>query len=1038
MISKFFINRPIFAAVISISIVIAGLISLKSLPIKEYPSIVPPQVSVTAYYPGANSETLLKTVAAPLEAAINGVKNMIYIKSTASPNGTLSISITFKIGTNPDMAKIDVNNRVQAALSKLPEEVRRYGIQVRERSPDLLEFIAFVSKGQKRNVTQVANYISINVIDELRRIPGVGDASIYGNKNYSMRIWIKPDKLAKYNLTIKDIVNAIRDQNNQYSAGRIAQMPMNNKPVYTYTITTKGRLKTVNEFKNIIIRANRDGSSLKLKDIADVQLSSEGYSIVGDYNNLPMVPVGVFLSPGANALSVAQAVNKTLKNLSKRFPKDITYYVPYNTTKFIKESIKEVIYTFLIAISLVVLIIYIFLGTLRATLIPVIAIPVSLIGSLAGFYIAGFSINLLTLFGLILAIGLVVDDAIVVIENVDRILSTNKDITTKEATIKAMNEITSPIIAIVLVLASVFIPASFIGGFSGKMYQQFAITIAISIFISGFVALTLTPALCALILKKDKLKPIWPVRKFNEFFNSLTKGFSKIVQTTIKLGVLSIIFFGIIIVSTFYISNITPKGLVPQEDKGIIFVISRLMPGYSLFKTEQVNKEINSLLLKNKNVAGVASVAGLDFMTGSIRTNASIIFVQLKDWSFRKLPQDSSFAITRQIRRQLFMYKKAMLFAANPPPIMGMSTTGGFEAYIQDRAGTNINTLAKYVNKIIKKANKQKKLMMVRTTLNVNVPEYKISIDTDKAKALNINLSSIFTTLQAMFGSYYIDDFNLYGKVYHVNMEALPSFRKSYKDYKYVFVRSNDGAMIPLNSIIKVKRVVGADILQRFNMFPAAQIIGQPRFGYSSGDAMKAIESVAKSILPKGYTISWYGTSYQENKLSKSGNKVFIYAIIFVFLILAALYESWTIPLAIIISVPFAIFGATIAIFLRHMESDIYFQVGIITLIGLSAKNAILMVEFALQKMKEGYTLIDATIEGAKIRFRPIIMTSMAFIAGTLPLALSSGAGANSRRIIGTTVVGGMLFATLIGIVFIPLFFYIIMKTRNIFIKRNQ
>ncbi len=1035
MISKFFINRPIFAGVIAISIVIAGLISLKSLPIKEYPSLVPPQVSVSVYYPGANSETLLKTVAAPLEAAINGVKNMIYMKSTASPNGSLNISVTFKIGTNPDMAKIDVNNRVQEAMNKLPEEVRRYSVQVRERSPDLLEFLAFVSKGQKHSVTQLANYVSINVLDDLRRIPGVGDATIYGNQNYSMRVWIKPDKLAAYGLSVDDVINAIRDQNAQYSAGRMAQMPMNNRPVYTYTVTTKGRLKGVNEFKNIIIRSDKNGATLRLKDVADVQLSSESYSVMGDYNNMPMVPVGIFLSPGANALAVASAVKKELKSLSKRFPEDVKYYVPYNTTKFIKESIKEVGYTFLIAIALVVLIIYVFLGTFRATLIPVIAIPVSLIGSLAGFYAAGFSINLLTLFGLILAIGLVVDDAIVVIENVDRILSSEKGISTKDATIKAMSEITSPIIAIVLVLSSVFIPASFIGGFSGKMYQQFAITIAISVTISGFVALTLTPALCALILKKDKLKPLWPVRKFNEFFELLRSGFAKTVGVTIKVGFLSLLIFFAIIAATFYISKMMPKGLVPQEDKGVLFAIVRLMPGYSLYKTEQVNKQVNALLLKDKNIKGVASVAGFDFMTGAVRTNASVIFINLKNWSLRKSPKDSSFAIARRLGRELFMYKKAMIFVANPPPVMGMSTTGGFEAYIQDRAGTDVKELAGYVDKIVKEANKQKELSMVRTTLNINVPQYRLVVDRDKAKALGVDLSSVFRALQAMFGSYYVDDFNMYGKVYHVNIEALPHFRESYQDYKYVFVRSKNGSMVPLSSLVSVKRVVGADILQRFNMFPAAQIIGSSGFGYSSGDAMKAIKRVVDKILPKNYTLSWSGTSYQENKLTKTGDRAFIYAIVFVFLILAALYESWSIPFSIILSVPFAIFGAIVALFLRHLESDIYFQVGIITLIGLSAKNAILMVEFALQKIKEGYSLFDATIEGAKIRFRPIVMTSLAFIAGTLPLALSSGAGANSRHIIGTTVVGGMIFATVVGILFIPLFFYIVMKIRYKFKK---
>ncbi len=1029
MISKFFIKRPVFAAVISIIIVLAGLISLSILPIKEYPSIVPPRVNVSAYYPGADSQTLLNSVAAPLEEAINGVKDMIYITSTASPNGLLDINVTFKVGTNPDIAKVDVNNRVQSALNKLPEDVRRYGVQVREKSPDILEFLAFTSKNQKRDVTNLANYVSINVLDDIKRIPGVGDAQIYGNKDYSIRVWLKPDKIAEYGLGINEIIAAIRSQNNQYSAGRIAQEPMNKKTTFTYTITTPSRFNSVEEFKNIIIRAKGDAATLRLKDIADVQLASEGYSIIGDYNNQPMVPVGIFLSPGANALSVAKDLDKTLKRISKRFPSDIEYHVPYDTTRFIKESIKEVVYTLIIAIILVILTVYLFLGTLRATLIPVLAIPVSLIGTFAGFYIAGFSINLLTLFGLILSIGLVVDDAIVVIENVDRILS-KENLSVRDATIKSMEEITSPIIAIVLVLASVFIPASFIGGFSGKMYQQFAITIAISVFISGFVALSLTPALCALILKKDQVKPFWLIRKFNIMFNRLTKRFSYGVKFVMRYSLLSLLFVGLIFSSYFIISKFSPKGLVPPEDKGAIFVMTYLMPGSSLSSTEKVNKQVNNIILKNKDVDSVASVAGLDLMTFAIKTDSSITFVNLKDWSERKSKDDSSFAIAGNLMKRFFMYKDALIFAFNPPPIMGMSTTGGFSMFVQDRMGRDVHLLDRYVKKLVNAANKSKKLRMVRTTLNVNVPQYKISIDRDKAKALGVRIADIFNVLSATFGSYYVNDFNMYGKVFHVNMESSSNYRRNPKDYRYVFVKSKYQKLIPISSLVSVKRVVGPDVLQRFNMFQSAMVTGSGAPGCTSQEAMDAIKAIAKKVLPKGYTISWSGTSYQENKVSSSRDIVFVYAIVFVFLILAALYESWSIPFSIILSVPFALFGAALAIWLRHLESDIYFQIGIIVLIGLSAKNAILMVEFALQKMKEGLGIFDAAIEGARIRFRPIVMTSLAFISGAMPLALSSGAGANARKIIGTTVVGGMLFATLVGIFFIPLLFYVVMKLK--------
>ncbi len=1030
MISRFFINRPVFAAVISIAIVLAGLLALQGLPVKEYPAIVPPKVSVEAYYPGADPETLLKTVAAPIEESINGVKNMLYISSVASQSGQVRITVTFRVGTDPDIAKIDVNNRVQRALPKLPEEVRRFGVVVSERSPDLLEFIAFISKGQKRSVTDLANYVLVNVLDEIKRIPGVGDASIYGNKNYSIRVWLKPDKLAAYGLTVDDVINAIRAQNNQYPAGMIASAPMKRKPVYTYSVIGPGRLKTVKQFENIIIRSNPDGSALRLKDVANVELGSEGYSVVGDYDNAPMVPVGVFLSPGANALSVAKKVKATLERLSKSFPSDIHYYVPYDTTRFIKASIEEVEYTFLLAILLVVVIIYIFLGSIRATLIPVLAIPVSLIGTFAGFYLAGFSINLLTLFGMILSIGLVVDDAIVVIENVDRMMR-EEGLSSKEATIKAMSEITSPIIAIVLVLASVFVPASFVGGFSGKMYQQFAITIAISIFISGFVALSLTPSLCALILREGAVKPILPIRLFNMAFDKVRSLYSFSVRVVIKAAVVAIVLFGVMIYISWHMLGMIPEGLVPPEDKGALFVLSRLMPGYSVYQTAKVNKQITNAILKNRYVKSVASVAGFDITSGSLRSNASIMFVDLKDWSKRKGKQASSFAIARRLAMQFAYYKHAMVFPVNPPPIIGMSTTGGFELYVQNRRGSDVKQLDKYVKKLVDYANKSKVLMMVRSSLMTNVPQYKISLDKDKALSMGVSIPEVYRTISAMFGSYYVNDFNLFGKVYHVNLEALSSYRSLPQDYRYLYVRSSNGKLVPVSSLVKLKRTTGADVLQRFNMFEAAKVVGSARFGYSSGDAMREIERIARKVLPAGFTIAWSGTSYQEKLVSSKSNRVFIYALVFVFMILAALYESWSIPFAILLAVPFALFGAVLGLVVMRLENDIYFQVGIITLIGLSAKNAILMVEFALDKLKEGYSLLDAAIEGAKIRLRPIVMTSLAFIAGTLPLMLSTGAGANCRHVVGSTVVFGMAIQTLIGTLFIPMFFYIVMRIKG-------
>jgi len=1033
--SKFFINRPIFSAVLSIIVLIIGFVSIESLPVQAYPSVVPVQINVTAIYPGADAQTLSKTVATPLEEAINGVENMIYMTSTASPSGSVTISVLFKIGTDPDQANVDVNNRVQLALSKLPQSVRNQGISVLKRSPDMLKVLAFTSKGQKHNRLYISNYVLVNALDDIKRIPGIGDAHIFGNKNYSIRVWLNPEKLASYNLTVTDVKNAIQSQNNEYSAGQFGQEPAAGHPVYTYTVRSEGRLKNVDEFSNIILKSNSDGSSLKLKDVARVELGSESYDFKAAYNNQPMIPVGIFLAPGANALEVSAAIDKKVEELSKKFPADIKVSVPYDPTQFVKESIKEVIWTLMISILLVVAIIYLFLGNLRATIIPVLAIPVAIIGTFAGFYMAGFSINLLTLFGLTLAIGLVVDDAIVVIENVERTLKENKELTVKEATIKAMGEITGPVVAIVLVLSAVFIPASFMGGFSGKLYQQFAITIVMSVTISGMVALTLTPSLCALFLKHEEPKPFWIIAKFNKFFEKMTSGFASGVKRVIKLSVINVLLFLIMIAAAIILMLRLPTGLVPNEDQGTILVIQHMMPGTSLQRTKTVTDEIGSQFLADKYVTKVAGLTGLDISTFAYKSDAAFSFVHLKDWSERNSPELSASAIAHKYMGILSKNKEAFLFAVTPPPIRGMSTTGGFEMYVQDRTGGKLTKLNKYVQEIIKKARKRPELMGMHTTLNTNVPQYMITIDKDKAKALGITIADIFTTLQATFGHSYVNDFNLFGRTYKVNLQADKEYREGPNSYDDVFVKAANGSLVPVSEMAKIKRIVGPSVIQRFNMFNAAKIAGMAKPGYSSGDALNAIEAVAKSVLPDGYTISWAGTSYQEKMHEKSGNTAFIYAIVFVFLILAALYESWSIPFAVILAVPFALFGAVLGVLLRGLEGDIYFQVGLITLVGLSAKNAILMVEFATQRLKKGYRLLDATVEGAKIRFRPIVMTSFAFIMGTLPLALSVGAGANSRHVIGTTVVGGMLALTVIGIFFVPLFYYLIMKFKEKFYK---
>ena len=1036
MFSKFFINRPIFATVISILIIIAGLVSIKLLPIKEYPAVVPPQIMVQAVYPGADGQTLAKTVSTTLEESINGVTDMTYMTSTSSPSGVMMLSVFFEIGTDVNQAKVDVNNRVQLAMSKLPAEVQRQGIKVMERSPDMLKVLAFTSKDQVHDTLFISNYLKVNVMDDLKRIKGVGEAMIFGERDYSIRVWIDPQKLSFFHLVSTDIVGAIRSQNNQYAAGSIGAEPIKEVQPFTYNVTTNGRFKNTKEFENIIIRSNPDGSTLRLKDVARVELGSNANNTNGQYSREPMMPVGIFLSPGANALDVSKAVDDTLERLSKKFPKDLEYASPYDATIFVNASIEEVITTLLEAIVFVTILIYLFLGNLRATIIPVLAIPVSILGTFAGLYVAGFSINLLTLFGLILAIGLVVDDAIIVIENVERILRTKNHLSVKEATIEAMGELTTPIVAIVLVLSAVFIPAALTGGFSGVMYKQFAMTIVIAVVISGIVALTLTPALCAIFLKEHEEEAIWPIRKFNQFFDWITKGFIGVTRATIKGWFFALIVFGGLMYATYAIMAKTPTGLVPAEDKGVLMVLTYMMPSTSLAESSRITDDIEKDLLANPNIVSTGAITGIDLITFAFKTDAAIMFAKLKPWEDRKAPNQNSQALAGQLMGQFMATNKdAFVIPVNPPPIMGMSATGGFELWVQDRTGGDIHILDKYVKEIVEKAGKDPRLMMTRTTLNTNVPQYNLTVDREKAKAMSVPITSIFATLQSTFGQGYANDFNLYSRTFHVNVQSESKFRATAEDYRDVFVRSSNGNLIPVSELIHVKRVVDASVVQRFNMFTAAQITGNPAPGFASSDAMDAIKEISASVLPEGYTTAWSGTSYQEAKLAKDGNYTSIYAALFVFLILAALYESWSIPMAVILSIPFAIFGAALAVFLRHLEADIYFQVGIITLIGLSAKNAILIVEFAMAKLEEGMPLLEATIEAAKLRFRPIVMTSLAFIVGTLPLAISSGAGSASRHIIGTTVVGGMISATVIGVLFIPMFFYLVIAVKQKFSK---
>ncbi|VXB21456.1 efflux RND transporter permease subunit [Pseudomonas sp. 8O] len=1025
MISRFFIDRPVFATVISIVIVLAGLAAMRALPIAQYPEILPPQVSVSASYPGASSQVIAETVAAPLEQQINGVENMIYQLSNSSSSGAMSLTVYFEVGTDPDQATINVNNKVQAALAKLPEEVRRQGVKVEKKSSDILQVITLYSPDDSRDPIFISNYALINVIDELKRLKGVGDASQFGSKDYSMRIWLRPDKLAQYNLTPTDVVNAIREQNSQFAAGSFGQQPLKEPQDFTYTVTTQGRFTDPKEFESVILRTDDTGASLLLKDVARVELGAQDYSLVTTLNGQQNAAFGIYLQPGANALDTAEAVERTMQRLAKRFPEGIAYKIPYDTTKFVQVSITEVIHTFFEALVLVVLVVFVFLQNWRATLIPVLAIPVSLVGTFAGMYMLGFSINLLTLFGMVLAIGIVVDDAIVVIENVERVMRT-ENLNAREASIKAMEEVTGPIIAIVLVLCAVFVPVGFLGGLAGQMYKQFAITIAVSVVISGIVALTLSPALCALLLKPGHHEPAAPFRAFNRFFDKATEGYGAGVRFFLKRSLVGLLLFGGMIALVMLLFSRVPGSLVPDEDQGYVINAYYLPPAASLNRTEALSGAVSQQLMEHPAVQDVVTFAGFDVLTFGVRSNAGVSFVPLKDWSERTTPELDARNLTREFMGMGAAQKDGLVLSFNPPPITGMSTTGGFESFIQDRSGGSVEQLGEKVQAFVEAASKRPELAGIQSTFSANVPQYYIDLDRTKTRALGVSVSDVFTAMQATFGSYYVNDFTLFGRTWQVSLQSESEFRRKPEDLGQVYVRSSSGDLVPLSTLLRVRRILGPDSYDRFNVYPSAKVLGGPAPGYSSGQALAAMQEVADEVLGEDYSLGWIGSAYQELATQGSGTQAFVFGLILVFLILAAQYERWTLPLAVVTAVPFAVFGAILAVWLRGIQNDVYFQVGLVTLIGLAAKNAILIVEFAVLLRAEGKSIFDSALEAAKLRFRPIVMTSLAFILGCVPLAISSGAGSASRHSIGTGVIGGMLAATLLATFLIPMFYLLV------------
>ncbi|MCG6876288.1 MAG: multidrug efflux RND transporter permease subunit [Betaproteobacteria bacterium] len=1026
MFSRFFIDRPIFAAVLSIFVVLAGLASMRVLPIAQYPEIAPPVVQVQAFYPGASAQVLEQTVAAPLENAINGVEGMIYMSSNSASNGQLQIQVTFDIGTDVDQAALNVNNRVKQAEARLPLEVRRQGVNVEKGSSAFLQVLAFYSPDGRFDDLYTSNYVTLNVLDRLKRIPGTTNVQIFGAKDYAMRIWVQPDRLAQLRLTTGDVIAAIQEQNAQFAAGKVGQAPYSGDQELVYTITTLGRLADAEEFSNIIVRANPDGSTIRLRDVARVELGSKDYEFIGRYNGKSATLVGIFLQPGANALEVAGVVKETVAELAERFPAGLAYAIPYDTTRFVEVSIREVLKTLGEAMILVFLVVYLFLQNWRATLIPIIAVPVSLTGAFAGLLALGYSINTLTLFGMVLSIGIVVDDAIVVLENVERIMH-EEHLHAREAAIIAMREVSGPVVAIVLVLAAVFVPIAFLGGLTGELYRQFAVTISIAVVISGIVALTLTPALCVMILKREHRQPGRFFTWFNDWFHRVTGRYIGGVTWMIRRGVIALVLFGGMVVIASGLWRITPGSLVPSEDQGFFISAVILPDGATLQRTDRVVNQVVDILKSNPVNEDVVAFTGFDFIGGGFRNNAATIFVTQKHWDERSVttPQlvGEFFAKTAHI-------KDALVLAFGPPAIFGLGTAGGYEFYIQQRGDGGSAEMAQVTQQLLGRLNSDPMLGGAQTLWRSNVPQLHVDVDREKAKSLGVPVDEVFDTLSATLGSYYVNDFNKFGRTWQVLMSAEPRYRNRPDDVGAVWVRSKRGEMIPLRALAKVTYSSGPDSLDRFNNLPAVKIIGQGAPGVSSGQAIERVEAIAREVLPRDFSFDWGGASYQEKKSSGTSNLALGMAVIMVFLILAALYERWSLPLSVLLALPFGTFGALTAVWLRGMTNDVYFQIGLVTLLGLAAKNAILIVEYALLKTREGYSPSAAAIEAARLRFRPIIMTSLAFILGVVPLAFSTGAGAGARVSVGTGVMGGMLAATFLAIFFIPFFFRLLVERR--------
>ena len=1026
-----FVRRPIVAIVIAILMTIAGAVALSKLPTAQYPDIVPPQIKITTTYTGADAITIEQSVATPLEQQMNGVDNMIYMQSTNANDGTMTENVTFDVETDINIDQVNTQNRVSQAQPNLPADVNQFGLTVKKSTSNPLIMVALFSPKGTYDALFLGNYATINVNDALYRVPGVGQIQNYGTADYAMRIWVKPERLASLGLTVPDLLNAVKQQSTVNPSGGIGTEPSPKGQEFTYTVRSQGRLVSGEEFGNVVVRLNPDGSVVRLKDVSRIELGALNYQQRARLNGKPSCPIGIFQVPGSNAIAVAEGVKKTMKELKERFPDDLDYVVALDTTLPVTEGIKEIEHTLFEAIVLVILVVFLFLQGWRATLIPLLAVPVSLVGTFILFPMLGFSINTLSLFGLVLAIGLVVDDAIVVVEAVEHHIE--HGLSPKDATLKAMEEVTQPVIGIALVLSAVFIPIAFMGGIQGRMSMQFAITIAVSVLISAFNALSLSPALCSLILKPKKPSK-GPLGKFFAWFNKvflkITGGYVDLSRQLIRKMVISLVILAGFTALSGVLGKKLPSGFLPNEDQGYFFLNVQLPDASSLQRTDAVCQKIEKILGETKGVKYVTTIAGYSLLSGASAPYTAFYFVALDPWDERKGDDMLASAIVRRLngvmRSQVL---EANVVAFEPPAIQGLGTGGGFSFWLQDRSGGSVDFLNQNLQKFLEAARKRPELANVNSVWRASVPQIYADINRDKVLKQGIAVGDVYQSLQAFLGGIYVNQFNRFGRQWKVFLQAEASGRVKPEDINQFYVKNNDGKMVPLSALVTTRGVAGPEFTNRFNLFRAAQVTGIPAAGYSSGQATAALQEVFQQTMPREMGYDWADMSYQEVKAAGAGGKVFIMSLVFVFLILAALYESWSLPFGVLLSVPVAVFGAFLGLLLRKFNLDVYGQIGLVMLIGLAAKNAILIVEFAvLQQKEKGMDLVEAALEGAKLRLRPILMTSFAFILGCVPLWTASGSGAESRKILGTVVIVGMLAATGIAIFIIPALFVLVEK----------